>query len=71
MSDKPLTTEQKIRGGDAVADWIFLVSGYDSSVLETVSGVELGPVALEQAGALPSATASVFRLSYALAANDL
>ncbi|HEX8666037.1 MAG TPA: hypothetical protein VF744_18640 [Beijerinckiaceae bacterium] len=67
----PATTEQKIRGGDAVADWILLVSGYDSSVLETLSGMELGPIALEQAGALPSATASVFRLSYSVTANDL
>jgi hypothetical protein len=67
----PATTEQKIRGGDAVADWIFLVSGYDLSVIETLSGMELGPAALEQAGALPSATAAVFRLSYSLAANDL
>src|SRR5687768_5013932 len=27
--DAPATAEQKIRGGDAAADWIILVSGYD------------------------------------------
>ena len=38
------TTEQKIRGGDAVADWIVLVTGYDA---DAVAAVQIGeaPVA--------------------------
>ena len=31
--DAPQTTEQKIRGGDAAADWILLVTGYDAAAL--------------------------------------
>jgi hypothetical protein len=65
----PTTAEQKIRGGDAVADWIILVSGYDSDALENVTDVELR--SLQQAGAMPSTAASLFRLSYALAPVDL
>ena len=32
--DAPQTTEQKIRGADAAADWILLVTGYDAAALE-------------------------------------
>lgn len=32
----PQTTEQKLRGGDAVADWIVLVSGYDAAAVRAV-----------------------------------
>jgi hypothetical protein len=31
--DAPQTTEQRIRGGDAAADWILLVTGYDAAGL--------------------------------------
>jgi hypothetical protein len=65
------TAEQKIRGGDAVADWVILVSGYESGAVEQVAREELGATGLEQAGAQPSPAASVYRLSYALASNDL
>jgi len=69
--EAPATAEQKIRGGDAVADWIVLVSGYDSEVLERVAEAELGASALENAGALPSLAASLYGLSYALTPTDL
>jgi hypothetical protein len=67
----PTTAEQKIRGGDAVADWIILVSGYDPEALEKVAGAELGATSLEQAGGLSSSAASLYRLSYALTPYDL
>jgi hypothetical protein len=67
----PATTEQKIRGGDAVADWIVLVPGYDSEALKGLQRAELGPRRLEQAGALPSSAASLYQLSYALTPKDL
>jgi hypothetical protein len=35
------TTEQKLRGSDAAADWIVLVSGYD---VEAVAAVAAGPM---------------------------
>lgn len=53
------TTEQKIRGGDAVADWIVLVSGYDAQALKAA------------AESLPSARADLFHLSHAMTPADL
>ena len=52
------TTEQKIRGGDAVADWIVLVTGYDS---ETLKNIDF----------LPAAKRDLFRLSHTLTPADL
>jgi hypothetical protein len=66
-----VTTEQKIRGGDAVADWIILISGYDSGVLEKVTGAELSATRLQQAGALSPMATSIYHLSYALTPHDL
>jgi hypothetical protein len=67
----PTTAEQKIRGGDAVADWIILVSGYNLEALVKVAGAELGATSLERAGGLSSSAASLYRLSYALTPYDL
>jgi hypothetical protein len=53
------TTEQKIRGGDAVADWIVLVSGYDAKLLEAL------------ADSFPAARADLFRLSHTMTPSDL
>ena len=48
------TTEQKIRGGDATADWVLLVGGYDAQ-------------AVERAAQQPAdATRGLYRLSYSL-----
>lgn len=65
------TAEQKIRGGDGVADWVLLVSGYAGEALAKVAGAELAATALEGAGALPSPVSSLYRLSYALMSSDL
>ena len=32
------TTEQKIRGGDATADWVLLVGGYDERAVKSAAG---------------------------------
>lgn len=58
------TTEQRIRGGDAVADWILLLSGYDADVLERIGGDVLA-----DAGDAP--ITALYRLSYSLSAADL
>jgi hypothetical protein len=71
MPSAPATTEQKIRGGDAVADWVVLVPGYSSEALNEIKNGGLAARALEQAGALPSPAASLYHLSYALTPNDL
>ncbi len=65
------TQEQKIRGGDAVADWILLVSGYDPKAILGLASGELADSALTAAGALPSRTASLYRLALAMTPADL
>ena len=49
------TTEQKIRGSDRFADWIFLACGYELAALQRLADTELSPQALVQAGALQDA----------------
>lgn len=65
------TTEQKIRGGDAAADWIVLVSGYESEALAAVSRDTLSRAALIRAGAAPNMTGGRYALACAMAASDL
>ncbi len=65
------TTEQRIRGGDAVADWIILVSGYDADAIALIQHDELGAAALIEAGAAAAPQAAAYRLSHSLAATDL
>lgn len=57
-----MTQEQKIRGGDAVADWIVLLNGYDSQVLRSVFDART----LTANGAQESQTASLFGLCHSL-----
>jgi hypothetical protein len=48
------TTEQKIRGGDATADWVLLVGGYDAGAVERAAPQPAGAVR------------GLYRLSYSL-----
>ena len=57
----PQTTEQKIRGGDANADWVLLVCGYDVDALKPIPG-EL---------ALSGGAVELYRLGYAVTSRDL
>jgi hypothetical protein len=65
------TTEQRIRGGDAVADWVVLVSGYELAALDAIRDQALGEPSLSEAGAGNGTTTLLYRLSYSLAAFDL
>jgi hypothetical protein len=65
------TTEQRIRGGDAVADWMILVSGYEANALERIEATILRPNALATIGAQAASVSAIYRLSYSLAATDL
>jgi hypothetical protein len=58
------TTEQKIRGGDAAADWIVIVSGYDARALEDLAA---GPLAKLNIGEVRR---DLFRLSYSATPQD-
>ena len=64
------TTEQKIRGGDAAADWIFLAAGYERDALEALVKNELGDTALIAAGAKPGATRGLYALSHTNSAAE-
>jgi hypothetical protein len=61
VSEVPRTEEQKIRGGDAQADWVLLVCGYDVDAVRSAS-CEFAP---------PGAVEGVYRLAYSLTSKDL
>jgi hypothetical protein len=58
------TTEQKIRGKDRYADWVFVAVGYDAPTLQELAADELGAQALARAGAAPGAEHGLYTLSY-------
>ncbi len=47
------TTEQKIRGSDQVADWVFVTLGYDPAALDALAKGELAEASLAALGAVP------------------
>ena len=55
MAGMPQTTEQKIRGGDAQANWIALIGGYDADAVDAAARA-----------IAPSAVRGLYRLSYLL-----
>jgi hypothetical protein len=57
----PQTAEQRIRGGDARADWAVVIGGYDVEAVRSAAG-EL---------ALPGAITGLYRLAYSLTPRDL
>jgi hypothetical protein len=62
LQSQPLpaqTAEQKMRGGDATADWVLLVGGYDAGAV----GAACGDLAL------PGAEQGLYRLAYSLSAR--
>ncbi len=46
------TTEQKIRGGDRVADWVLAVAGCDAAVMQALTADELSVESLTAMGAI-------------------
>jgi heme-degrading monooxygenase HmoA len=65
------TTEQQIRGGDRVADWILVVTGYDGAALDALAAGEAGPAGLAALGAQDGATPARFTLSYSALSADV
>jgi hypothetical protein len=63
MAGMRQTMEQKIRGGDAAADWVLLVCGYEVEPLEAA-------VANDLAGAFSAPAVAFYRLSYTLSAKE-
>jgi hypothetical protein len=68
----PQTEEQRLRGGgDAMADCVLLVEGYDAKAIASLPDHELGATVLRDRGAKPEAIAGVYRLDFALTGVDL
>jgi len=65
------TTEQRIRGKDAAADWIVLLSGYDADVVEAAIAGPLSPSLLQAAGAGEAPTVGRYRLAFTMTPQDV
>ncbi|KYK43388.1 hypothetical protein A1D31_18370 [Bradyrhizobium liaoningense] len=65
------TTEQQIRGKDGAADWIVLLSGYDSDAVEDVIAGRLSPSSLHAAGAYENPTIGCYRLAFTMTSQDV
>jgi hypothetical protein len=65
------TTEQKIRGGgDGVADWVLVLTGYDAAVVNALTRHELSPQALTAMGG-SAFTHSLHELAFAAVPADM
>lgn len=65
------TTEQQIRGSDGAADWIVLLSGYDSEAVQRAVTNRLSPTALHHAGAQEKTTVGGYNLAFTMTPLDL
>ncbi len=65
------TTEQKIRGSDQVADWVFVVLGYDPGALDALASTELAKSSLATSGAAPGPISGRFALSSSATPADM
>ena len=61
MPVAPQTEEQRIRGGDAAADWVLLVNGYDAEAVRD---------ALAKDVSIPGAVTGLYRLAYSAISKD-
>jgi hypothetical protein len=66
-----LTKEQQIRGSDAAADWIILLSGYDPDVVQNVVAERFSSSALNLLGAQEKSIMGRYELSFAMTPLDL
>jgi hypothetical protein len=64
------TTEQKIRGADAAADWIVLISGYDPQIVQDVAAGRFSAAALHRLGAEEKTISGNYRLALTMTPQD-
>jgi hypothetical protein len=64
------TTEQRIRGADAAADWIVLLSGYEGEAVDEAAA-KLSAAELHRLGAQEKSIAGRYRLGYTMTPLDL
>jgi len=65
------TREQQIRGADATADWIVLLSGYDPDAVQEVVSAKMSPQALQRIGASGTVLTGQYRLGFTMTPRDL
>lgn len=65
------TTEQKIRGGDAVADRIVLICGHDEDAVREAAEVSLGEKVLGGNGCASRSHGDPYRIVHAVVPQDL
>ena len=65
------TTEQKIRGSDGAADWIVLLSGYDSEIVADTVSTVFSSSALRLLGAQEKFEVGSYRLAFTVTRNDV
>lgn len=65
------TTEQLIRGGDAVADWIVLLTGHDAAALHAALAEHLSANRLQSAGAASVIPAALHHLVHCVTPQDV
>jgi len=65
------TTEQQIRGSDAAADWVILLSGYDPEVVQAAVSHRLSAEALHLAGAREKSTMGRYKLAFTMTPQDV
>ena len=64
-----LTVEQRIRGQDAAIDWVLLVSGYDTSVVDELGANALAAEELERHGAT-EIVSGIYQLAHSLTERE-
>jgi hypothetical protein len=65
------TIEQKIRGSDAAADWIVLLSGYDQEALKRAISTWFALPAFQTLGVRSGAVIDHYRLAFTMMPSDL
>jgi hypothetical protein len=65
------TAEQRIRGADAAADWVVLISGYESDAVELALETVLSAATLKNLGAQEPVTSGRYGLAFAMTPGDL
>ena len=74
VTDTPKTSaptrEQQIRGADATADWIVLLSGYDDKAVEEAVSGEFSAHALHGVGAAERLLTGRFQLAFTVTPRD-
>lgn len=65
------TREQRIRGGDAVADWILLVSGHNPAAIQDACAAAAAPLSGLSKSGPGQQLHSIFRLVHAVTSSDV